>query len=449
MKSDAAAADRFVGIDFGTTNTAVGLAASDGSVRLAELPGRDGGVTTTWRTVLYFEPDATVFAGAPAITRYAETEGEGRLVQSIKSHLSSAAFTRTMIAGKTWTLESLIAEFLRGLRAGAGAPLGTRAVVGRPVRYWGAGDDDDDARAVTRMRAALAAAGFSEVVFEFEPIAAALRYAARLDHEELLLVADFGGGTSDFSLVRVGPRVAPGDASAILGTGGLAIGGDSFDARIIDALVAPALGRDTSYRDAFGAVTAVPTWLFSRLRRWHHLSFLKDADTLRLLDRLEQGALAPERIERLVRVVKEDLGLSLHQAVEASKQALSAADPRAPHLRGPRPRAADRAARFRRLDRRRARRDRRRGDQRARPRRRRRRRRRLGLRDRRLVAGAGRAPPSGRALRRSQARRRRRADLRRLGFGGARAPAVSLDSSASEPTTISFRYMYLHDDSCE
>jgi hypothetical chaperone protein len=316
----------YIGIDFGTTNTSLGLAASDGGVRLAQLPGRGGRVTTTWRTVLYFEPDATVFAGAPAIDRYAETEGEGRLVQSIKSHLSSAAFTRTTIAGKTWTLEALVAEFLRGLRAAAGTPLGTRAVVGRPVRYWGAGTEADDARAVGRMRAALVAAGFTEVVFELEPIAAALRYAARLDHEELLLVADFGGGTSDFSVVRVGPRVAPGDPRAILATGGLAVGGDAFDARIIDAVVAPALGRDTSYRDAFGAVTAVPTWLFARLRRWHHLSFLKDADTLRLLDRLERGTLAPERIERLLRVVKEDLGLSLHQSVESSKQALSAAE---------------------------------------------------------------------------------------------------------------------------
>jgi hypothetical chaperone protein len=318
----------FVGIDFGTTNTAVALAEADGPVRLARLPGLDGGTASTWRTVLYFEPDGPVHVGAPAIVRYVAAEGEGRLVQSIKSHLASASFTRTMIAGRTWTLEALVAAFLRGLRTGVDAEngaLGTRAVVGRPVRYWGAGSDEDDQRAVSRMRAALELAGFSDVVFEFEPIAAALRYAARLDHDELLLVADFGGGTSDFSLVRVGPEVGPGDAKAILATGGLAIGGDTFDARIIDARVAPALGRDTTYRDAFGAVTPVPAWLFSRLRRWHHLSFLKDADTIRLLDRLEQGALAPDRIARLVHVVKDDLGLPLHQSVERGKLALSAA----------------------------------------------------------------------------------------------------------------------------
>jgi hypothetical chaperone protein len=191
------------------------------------------------------------------------------------------------------------------------------------VRYVGAESDADNARAVERMRAALAMAGFSEVAFEFEPIAAALSYAERLDHEELILVADFGGGTSDFSLLRVGPHLPPGDSSAILATGGVGLGGDSFDARIIDALVAPALGRDTTYRDTFGASTPVPHWLFLRLRRWHHLSFLKEASTLELLDHVQHGSSHPERIARLVSLVEDDLGLPLHQAVEACKVELS------------------------------------------------------------------------------------------------------------------------------
>ncbi len=317
-----------VGIDFGTTNTALALAEDEGSVALADLPGLSAGAgeTTakTWRTVLHFDPDAAPLAGAPAIARYVQNEGQGRLIQSIKSHLASQSFTRTMIGGRFWTLEALIATYLRQLRGAVKRPLPGRAVVGRPVRYWGADDADDDARAVTRMRAALAEAGFTEVVFELEPIAAALRYAAGLDHEELILVADFGGGTSDFSLLRVGPKLAPGDAGVILATGGVALGGDSFDARIIDALVAPALGRDTTYRDTFGAMTPVPHWLFLRLRRWHHLSFLKDASTLELLDRVHHGSSDPPRIARLVRLVEDDLGLPLHQAVERCKVALSA-----------------------------------------------------------------------------------------------------------------------------
>ena len=318
-----------VGIDFGTTNTALALAEGDGQgdVGLADLPvtasGGEAATAKTWRTVLHFDPDAPPLAGAPAIARYVQNEGQGRLIQSIKSHLASASFTRTMIGGRFWTLETLIATYLKQLRGAVKRPLPARAVVGRPVRYWGADDADDDARAVGRMRAALAEAGFTEVVFELEPIAAALRYAARLDHEELILVADFGGGTSDFSLLRVGPRLAPGDAGVILATGGIALGGDSFDARIIDALVAPALGRETTYRDAFGAMTPVPHWLFLRLRRWHHLSFLKEASTLELLDHIHHGSSEPGRIARLVRLVEDDLGLPLHQAVERCKVTLS------------------------------------------------------------------------------------------------------------------------------
>ena len=320
-----------VGIDFGTTNTALALAEDDGQVGLADLPGAASGdeaiTAKTWRTVLHFDPDAPPLAGAPAIARYVQNEGQGRLIQSIKSHLASASFTRTMIGGRFWTLETLIATYLKQLRGAVKRPLPARAVVGRPVRYWGADDADDDARAVGRMRAALAEAGFSEVVFELEPIAAALRYAARLDHEELILVADFGGGTSDFSLLRVGPRLAQRDAGVdadvILATGGVALGGDSFDARIIDALVAPALGRETTYRDAFGAMTPVPHWLFLRLRRWHHLSFLKEASTLELLDHIHHGSSDPGRIARLVRLVEDDLGLPLHQAVERCKVTLS------------------------------------------------------------------------------------------------------------------------------
>jgi hypothetical chaperone protein len=310
--------ERHVGIDFGTTNTAVGIAEGE-TVRLAQLPGRGGGAASTWRTVLFFEADGPVRAGAPAVERFIEVEGDGRLVQSIKSHLASASFSRTMILGKAFTIEALVATYLRGLRAASDVDLGARAVVGRPVRYWGARDAEDEARALARMRAALGMAGFSEVVFEYEPVAAALRYASTLDHEELILVADFGGGTSDFSLARVGSP----HGSVMLGTEGVAIGGDSFDARVIDARVSPELGLGTSYRDEMGALTPVPSALFGKLRRWHHLSFLKEPATLRLLERIERGTTVPARIERLLRLVRDELALPLHGAVERSKVELS------------------------------------------------------------------------------------------------------------------------------
>src|SRR5262245_51657960 len=140
----------FVGIDFGTTNSAVAIADDDGAVQLVPLGG-----APHWRTVLYFEPGGALTAGGPAIARYLETEGEGRLIQSIKSHLASAAFSRTAIFGRRWQLEDMIAAYLRQIRAAAPRDLGTRAVIGRPVRYWGAELPEDDARAVARMREAL------------------------------------------------------------------------------------------------------------------------------------------------------------------------------------------------------------------------------------------------------------------------------------------------------
>jgi hypothetical chaperone protein len=300
-----------VGIDFGTTNSAVAIASEQGDVQLVSLAG-----SSCWRTVLYFEPSGALTAGTPAIARYLDTEGEGRLVQSIKSHLASAAFSRTFIFGRRWQLEDMIAAFLRQIRTASPIDLGRRAVVGRPVRYWGAETADDDARAIGRMREALATAGFDEVVFEYEPVGAAARYAARLDHEELIVVADFGGGTTDFTAVRV-------PSGEVLATGGIGVSGDAFDARVIDALVAPAFGRGTRYRDELGGEAPVPAWLYGHLRRWHFLSFLKEKQTMRLLERVAQGALDRARVERLVRVVEEDLGLVLHRAVEGAKVRLS------------------------------------------------------------------------------------------------------------------------------
>jgi len=304
----------FVGIDLGTTNSAVAIADDAGEVSLVPLSG-----APHWRTVLFFEPSGALTAGGPAIARYLETQGEGRLIQSIKSHLASETFARTTIFGRRWQLEDMIAAYLRQVRAAAPFDLGTRAVIGRPVRYWGAETADDDARAVARMRDALAKAGFDEVVFEYEPVGAAARYAARLVRDEQIVVADFGGGTTDFSVVRV-------PSGQVLATGGIGVSGDAFDARVIDAIVAPALGRGSRYRDEMGGEAPVPAWIYGKLRRWHYLSFLKEEATLRLLDRVAQGALERGRIDRLIQVVDEDLGLPLHRAVEGAKVRLSTRD---------------------------------------------------------------------------------------------------------------------------
>jgi hypothetical chaperone protein len=313
-----------VGIDFGTTNSAVAVADGNGGVRVLALPVPGGDAASTWRSVLYFEDgdapgQVSVSAGAPAIQRYVDSGGQGRLVQSIKSHLASELFSGTQAMGRRYGVEDLIAIFLRQLREAVGVDLGRSAVVGRPVRYWGAETAADEERALARMRRALELAGFDDVTFEYEPVAAAHRYAAGLDHEELVVIADFGGGTSDFSVVRVG---GPGGAS-VLATSGVAIAGDSFDARLVDHVVAPALGRGTTYQAEFGREMPVPPWLYTNLRRWHHLSFLRSRQTEALLAKIRDGASDPEGIDKLIHIVEDELGLPLHQAVEAGKRGLS------------------------------------------------------------------------------------------------------------------------------
>ena len=323
-----------IGLDFGTTNSAVAVATPDGSTALATFTG-DGYRTTTFRSVLYFDPEVLTpnrkpraVAGPEAIDSYLKADTRGRLMQSMKSHLASRLFRYTYVFGQKYTLEELIAIILGELRAAAEAQFGDlrgRVVAGRPVHFSGAGSVEEDAFALTRLRAALQWVGFDEVVFEYEPVAAAYEFESQLDHDELVLIADFGGGTSDFSLMQVGPSVRRRGHSAqdILGTAGIAIAGDTFDSQIVRHVIAPWLGQGSEYRSAFNKVLPVPAWLYTNLERWHYLSFLKSKKTMQMLTELRLQAFEPEKIAALIHVIEDDLGYHLYRAVEQVKIELS------------------------------------------------------------------------------------------------------------------------------
>jgi hypothetical chaperone protein len=270
-------------------------------------------------------------AGPRALELYREGGGGGRLLQSLKSFLASRLFTLTSVYGTMLSLETLVAYLLRALRTAAEASLGdlgTRAIVGRPVRFADANGADAEALAISRLRSAYLAAGFREIELEYEPVAAAYHYELGLDHDELVLIADFGGGTSDFSLLRVGPgvrRARNGDAE-LLGTEGVALAGDAFDGRIVRHLVAPELGRGSQFRSMFGRVLPVPSWIYQHLERWHHLAELRHRDTLHLLHALRKEAVEPQRLAALLHVVENDLGFPLYRSVHAAKLALTAAE---------------------------------------------------------------------------------------------------------------------------
>jgi hypothetical chaperone protein len=326
-----------IGLDFGTTNSAIAVATPTGSTTLARFQAGDQ-PTTTFRSILYFDPDRRgpdkklqAVAGPAAITSYLQAETRGRLIQSMKSHLASHLFQETYVFGQRFRLEDLIGMFLGALRDVAEAQfgdLGRRVVVGRPVHFSGATAVSEDALALSRLQAALEHVGFEDIVFELEPVAAAYAYEGQLDHDELILIADFGGGTSDFSLMQVGPSVRRRGhvASDTLGTEGVALAGDAFDSKIVRSLVAPRLGRGSEYRSAFDKVLPVPSWLYTNLERWHYLSFLKSTKTMQMLDELRVQAFEPAKIEALIQVIEQDLGYHLYRAVERTKMDLSERD---------------------------------------------------------------------------------------------------------------------------
>jgi hypothetical chaperone protein len=323
-----------VGIDFGTTNSSIARCVNDSStVEVVRFPLL-GGTTESYRSLLYLEHHRQQgknrlmsWTGPAGIEHYLSREIAGRLIQSLKSFLTSRTLQSTDVFGHRLTIEDLIARILRDLRENAERHFGVPirfAVVGRPVRFVGAETEADNLYAEGRLRNAYRLAGFEAIQFEMEPVAAAHSYESTLDRDELILIGDFGGGTSDFSLIRVGPTIRSRGRTAadLLGNAGVGIAGDAFDAKIVRHLVSPYLGAGTEMRSV-DKILPVPTSVYAKLEKWHYLSFLKAKDTMNMLASVKAQALEPHKIEALIHLVNEDLGYQLHQAVQKTKCDLS------------------------------------------------------------------------------------------------------------------------------
>ncbi|MGB6944986.1 MAG: Hsp70 family protein [Bryobacteraceae bacterium] len=325
--------DVAIGIDFGTTNCSIACADPVSGVALASFPFA-GGMTDAYRSLLYLEQikeQNKVFikswTGPQGIERYLEAEHKGRLIQSMKSFLTSHSLQTTDVFGRRRTLEELIAAILGDLRKEAERQFRTTvrsAVVGRPVHFVGSQSEEDDKYAQERLEKAFHLAGFESVNFEMEPVAAAHYYESTLDHDELILIGDFGGGTSDFSLVRVGPGVRRRGRSPkdLLGNAGIGLAGDSFDAKLIRHIVSPALGAGSQI-SSMNKLLPVPNWVYFKLERWHHLSFLRTKEVMNMLRSVKTQALEPEKIGALIDLIQEDLGYQLHRAIQKTKYDLS------------------------------------------------------------------------------------------------------------------------------
>src|SRR4051812_36094359 len=232
-----------IGVDFGTTNSVVAVLQDNNEVTVLR---HERDLHDVFRTVLCFWAEEVHgrqhlhhAAGPAAISAFLEDPLDSRLIMSMKTYLGQKSFPETRIFGRIFTLENLIATFLRALLARLG-PV-HRITIGRPVHF--AGEYPDDALAAQRLRAACAEAGLPEVTLMLEPAAAGLSFARGLQQPTVVLIGDFGGGTSDFSLLRCTPEGMTPVAHA-----GIGIAGDVFDSRIMDRAISPLLGRDDTYR---------------------------------------------------------------------------------------------------------------------------------------------------------------------------------------------------------
>lgn len=321
---------RSLGLDFGTTNTVAAIVdpAAPGGARSLVFPDGDA-AHSVFRSALDFWPEGRgrerrieVEAGPWAIRHFVESPDGSRFLQSFKTFAASPSFRSTNVHGRSFRFEDLLSTFLDRLAThvdGADLPLPRRLVAGRPVAFAGAAPDP--ALAETRYDAAFTKAGFEEIHYVFEPVAAAFWFAQGLTRDATVLVADFGGGTSDFSVVRftVG---ADGVRAHPLSQSGVGIAGDGFDYRIIDKVVSPKLGKYSRYK-SWDKWLDVPAHWFTNFARWNQLAVMKSPETLRELEKLAASADDPSGLEKLIEMIEDDLGWPLYKAVSEVKAALS------------------------------------------------------------------------------------------------------------------------------
>jgi hypothetical chaperone protein len=317
-----------LGLDFGTTNSVATLGGAGGQSQAIGF-SHDAMRVEACRSVMCFWQDddggrarSQMEIGPWAIDQFLELGGDCRFLQSFKTFAASPLFTNTIIHNKAWSFEDLLAAFLRRLAHRAGNPFPRRVMVGRPVRF--AGPRSDDALARTRYESALSKAGFDDISHVYEPVAAAFFFAQRLERTATILVADFGGGTSDFSIIRF-KRGTKARSAEALAHKGIGIAGDNFDQRIIDHVVSPLLGKGSHYVSD-GKTLPVPKAFYARFAQWNQLSIMRHTRDYHDLVKLLRQACEPDRIQAFIDFLDGDASYLLYRAVAKAKTTLSASD---------------------------------------------------------------------------------------------------------------------------
>ena len=310
-----------IGIDFGTTNSAVALVGPDGSARILPLvPGQ-----ATQRTVIYSGADGRLQFGNAAFQAYLEADLRGRFLRSLKAFLGDDIPSTTLGHGR-YAFVDLIGAYLRFLVQRAEAIVGERVehvTFGRPVVFHR--DPGKDARALATLETAIGTLGLPSFSLQLEPIAAALQYEASLLQERIVLVGDFGGGTSDFALLRVGPerRLQASRQDDVLGTAGVPLAGDAFDSTFVKRFLLPYFGKHAPFDDR-GRVGEWDPDVLRHVPKLYDIHRHREPWLAEHLERMEDRIHDRRVVRRLRRLVFDDLGYPLALAVEHTKRSFSA-----------------------------------------------------------------------------------------------------------------------------
>lgn len=321
------------GVDFGTTNSTVGLCARGGDPFLVAVEGEQ----VTIPSALFFSlEDGNVYFGRGAVGEYMQGT-EGRFMRALKSILGTSLMKETTQVGRDrMTFQGLIGRFLRQLKSRLEEQHGEvpeQVVFGRPV-FFIDGDEAADRTAQDQLEAAARAEGFRHIEFQLEPVAAALHFERGLNREVLALVVDIGGGTSDFSVVRLSPERsrATDRRDDILSTSGVHVGGTDFDRRLNIAEAMPHMGLGTLTSDG---KRHLPVWYFNDMATWHRINQLYTAKTLRDIQSLMREAAEPGKLERFEHLLVHRSGHRLAAQVEKAKIELTDAADAVISLREP------------------------------------------------------------------------------------------------------------------
>ncbi|MDD3182664.1 MAG: Hsp70 family protein [Alphaproteobacteria bacterium] len=314
-----------IAIDFGTSNSAVGF-LKEGNPRLVEL---EDNKTSVPSAVFYDTAEEQTLFGNEAISYYIDGH-EGRLLRSLKSILGGRLIEgSTAVGNKNVKFKDIVEEFIGHLKKQAEKSTGQYAdsvVMGRPVKFVDA-DERADAAAQASLEEIAKKAGFKNIAFQYEPIAAALDYEQSVAHEEVALIVDIGGGTSDFSVVRVSPdRCGKEDRKDdILANTGVRVGGTDFDTKLSLGQVMPLFGYGSKTRPLFSGekILELPSFYFHELATWHRINFLYNNKTLLSIGDIRYRAERQDLLDRFVKIIKNQEGHRLAGDVEAAKIILS------------------------------------------------------------------------------------------------------------------------------